>query len=61
MEVIAEYLAQIDDPQHRDRTEEVLAQVTKEFPNLKPKIEWNQPMFTDYGTLIIGLAQLKNI
>ena len=37
MEVFAEYLAQIDNQQHRDRTEEVLGWVTREFPNLEPK------------------------
>ncbi len=31
MEVFAEYLAHIDNPQHRARTEEVLAWVTKNF------------------------------
>ena len=34
MEVFTEYLAKIDNPQHRARTEEVLAWVTKKFPNL---------------------------
>ncbi|BFH17113.1 iron chaperone [Paenibacillus melissococcoides] len=60
MEVFAEYLAQIDNPQHRARTEEVLAWVTKQFPNLRPKISWNQPMFTDHGTFIIGFSVAKH-
>jgi len=60
MEVFAEYLAHIDNPQHRARTEEVLAWVTKKFPNLMPKIAWNQPMFTDHGTFIIGFSVAKN-
>lgn len=34
--------------------EEVLGWVTKKFPNLKPKISWNQPILTDHGTFIIG-------
>ena len=59
MEVFADYLVQIDEPQHRDRTEEVLAWVTKEFPNLETKIAWNQPMFTDHGTFIIGFSIAK--
>ena len=59
MEVFAEYLAHIDNPQHRARTEEVLAWVTKKFPNLMPKIAWNQPMFTDHGTFIIGFSVSK--
>jgi uncharacterized protein len=60
MEVFAEYLTKIDNPQHRDRTEEVLTWVTKKFPNLMPKIAWNQPMFTDHGTYIIGFSVAKH-
>ncbi|MBC8078813.1 MAG: iron chaperone [Gorillibacterium sp.] len=56
MEVFAEYLAKIDNPQHRERAEEVLAWVSEKFPSLMPKIAWNQPMFTDHGTFIIGFS-----
>lgn len=59
MEVFADYLARIDNPQHRARMEEVLGWVTKAFPNLMPKIGWNQPMFTDHGTFIIGFSVAK--
>ena len=38
MEVFAEYLAHIDNPQHQAQTEEVLGWVAKKFPNLIPKI-----------------------
>lgn len=60
MEVFAEYLAHIDNPEHRERTEEVLAWVTKKFPELMPKMAWNQPMFTDHGTFIIGFSIAKH-
>ncbi|WP_256757922.1 iron chaperone [Cohnella sp. WQ 127256] len=60
MEVFAEYLAQIKNPQHRTRTEEVLAWVTNKFPSLIPKVAWNQPMFTDHGTFIIGFSVAKH-
>lgn len=60
MEVFAEYLAHIDNPEHRERTEKVLTWVTKKFPNLKPKIAWKQPMFTDHGTFIIGFGVAKH-
>ncbi|NGP61203.1 iron chaperone [Paenibacillus thiaminolyticus] len=60
MEVFAEYLAHIDNPQHRARMEEVLAWVTKQFPHLMPKMAWNQPMFTDHGTFIIGFSVAKH-
>ncbi|MDN4602341.1 iron chaperone [Paenibacillus sp. F6_3S_P_1C] len=60
MEVFAEYLARIDNLGHRDRTEEILEWITKEYPNLVPKIAWNQPMFTDHGTFIIGFSVAKH-
>lgn len=60
MEVFAEYLAHIDNLQHRARMEEVLGWVTKKFPNLIPKIAWNQPMFIDHGTFIIGFSAAKH-
>ncbi|MGG4143080.1 iron chaperone [Paenibacillus algorifonticola] len=59
MEVFADYLANIDNPMHRARTEEVLAWVAATFPNLMPKIAWNQPMFTDHDTYIIGFSIAK--
>ena len=60
MEVFAEYLARIDNPQHRDRMEEVLEWVARKFTNLEPKVAWNQPMFTDHGTYIIGFSVAKH-
>ncbi|MDA7026116.1 iron chaperone [Bacillus sp. CLL-7-23] len=60
MEVFAAYLESIDNPQHRARTEEVLDWVTKEFPTLMPVMKWNQPMFTDHGTYIIGFSTAKH-
>ena len=56
MDVFADYLAHIDSPQQRARTAEVLAWVSQKFPDLAPKIAWNQPMFTDHGTFIIGFS-----
>ena len=59
MEFFLEYLMNIANPQHRVRMEEVLDWVIKEFPNLTPKIAWNQPMFTDHDTIIIGFSVAK--
>ncbi len=56
MEVFSEFIAQIDNAQHRDRTEEVLVWVSEKYPNLVPTIKWNQPMFTDHDTYIIGFS-----
>lgn len=60
MEVFAEYLARIDDSRNRARIEEILFWVTNKFPNLMPRIAWNQPMFTDHGTFIIGFSVAKH-
>lgn len=59
METFEEYLASIVDPQHRVRMEEVLGWIIGRFPNLQTKIAWNQPMFTDHGTFIIGFSVAK--
>ncbi len=56
MEVFAEYLAQIENPQQLARTEAVLNWVAEQFPQLGPRFAWNQPMFTDHGTFIIGFS-----
>ncbi|MFC4023341.1 iron chaperone [Oceanobacillus longus] len=60
MEVFAEFLAKIDNPHHRERADEVLTWVVEKFPNLVPEIKWNQPMFTDHGTYIIGFSVAKH-
>lgn len=39
---------------------EILEWICCEFPQLKPKVAWNQPMFTDHDTFIIGLSAAKN-
>lgn len=59
MEIFADYLASIDKPEHRERTAEVLTWIADTFPNLKPRIAWNQPIFTDHDTYIIGLSVSK--
>lgn len=56
MEVFAAYLAQIENQLHCSRMEEVLGWVSRTFPELEPRIAWNQPMFTDHGTFIIGFS-----
>ncbi|MFD1032367.1 iron chaperone [Metaplanococcus flavidus] len=59
MKIFEEFLQGIDDPSQRDRTEEVLAWTAKTYPHLEPAIKWNQPMFTDHGTYIIGFSVAK--
>ena len=59
METLEEYLDKIDNPDHRARMEEVFDWVMKKFPHLSPVLKWNQPMFTDHGTYIIGFSISK--
>ena len=56
MQEFADYLAKIENPRHRERTAALLAWVAEEYPELEPRIAWNQPMFTYHGTFIIGLS-----
>ncbi|MFC3746944.1 iron chaperone [Paenibacillus sp. GCM10012306] len=59
MEIFAEYLAKIDNPQHRSRTEEVLTWVAEKYPELGQRVAWNQPMFTNHDTFIMGFSVSK--
>lgn len=59
MEVFAQYLSAIENPENRAKIEEVLGFIHNKYPNLLPKIAWNQPMFTDHGTFIIGFSVSK--
>lgn len=53
------YLNDIDDPGKRERMENILNHIKNTFPQLKEEIRWNQPMFTDHGTYIIGFSIAK--
>lgn len=59
MNEFAEYLSAIDDPDHRERVEEVLNWIMETYPHLAPRVAWNQPMFTDHGTFIIAFSTAK--
>lgn len=59
MGTFEDYLAQIGKEEHRLRIAEVLDWVRAEFPDLEPRVAWNQPMFTDHGTFIIGFSIAK--
>lgn len=59
METVEEFLSKLDEPDHRDRLEDMLVRIKKEFPQLETVIKWNQPMFTDHGTFIIAFSAAK--
>lgn len=59
MELFEEFVASIEEPQQRARLVEVLQWVKETFPQLEPVFKWNQPMFTDHGTFIVGFSVSK--
>ncbi|HAF85819.1 MAG TPA: iron chaperone [Sphaerochaeta sp.] len=59
MDTFVPFLAAIENDENRKRANEVLNWIQKTFPGLVPKIAWNQPMFTDHGTFIIGFSVSK--
>ncbi|GGF34568.1 intracellular iron chaperone frataxin [Marmoricola endophyticus] len=62
MDTHEEYLATVEDDAHREKLSGILAWVNQTWPNLVPVVKWNQPMFTDHGTFIIGFSVFpKNI
>ncbi|MEC6748497.1 DUF1801 domain-containing protein [Marinilactibacillus sp. XAAS-LB27] len=60
MKEFEDYLESIDDIEQRDRMTEILNRIALTFPNLVPRIAWNQPNFTDHGTFIIGFSIAKH-
>lgn len=58
--MFSDFLAKIESPTNKKRTQEVLSWVSEQFPQLVPEIKWNQPMFTDHGTFIIAFSIAKN-
>ena len=59
IETFQPFLNDIPDPAQKERTEEVLNWIQATYPQLSPRIAWNQPMFTDHGTFIIGFSLSK--
>lgn len=60
MKEFEDYLESIDDIEQRDRMTEILNRIPLTFPDLVPRIAWNQPNFTDHGTFIIGFSIAKH-
>ncbi|MCI1914790.1 MAG: DUF1801 domain-containing protein [Bifidobacteriaceae bacterium] len=55
----ADYLESLPNPQHRQQLGELLSAIQSQFPQLEQRVAWNQPMFTDHGTFIIGFSAAK--
>ncbi len=54
-----DWLGKLKDPAQRERLAEILEWIASEFPRLGRVVKWNQPMFTDHGTFIIGFSASK--
>lgn len=59
MHCFTAYLETIADLDHREEMRSLLDTIAERFPQLVPRIAWNQPMFTDHGTFIIGFSAAK--
>ena len=56
LETLADYLAQAKAPQRHVRMAEVLEWAERTFSGLELRVAWNQPVFTDHGTFIVGIS-----
>lgn len=53
---LAPVLDKVKNDEHRVQAEKVLSWVHTTYPNLGVRIAWNQPMFTQQGTFILGFS-----
>jgi len=53
------FLNDIVEPGKKEKMESIFNYIEKNFPNLKEEIKWNQPMYSDHGTFIIGFSIAK--
>lgn len=58
MELFSELLAPLEE-EKREKIQSLFTWIHEEFPQLEPIIKWNQPMFTDHGTYIVGFSFSK--
>lgn len=54
-----EFTEKISNPDQRQRLNDLFDWIKGSFPQLETVIKWNQPMFTDHGTFIIGFSVSK--
>jgi len=59
MQEFERFLDDIVDPTHKQKTTEVIEWVHKTFPELQTRFAWNQPMFIDHETFIVGFSVAK--
>jgi len=57
-EILNTYLNELS-KEKKDRVNGIVKWIEENFSHLKLEIKWNQPMFIDHGTYIIGLSVSK--
>lgn len=58
-DVFNAYLEKLPEGYIRDRMRDLLERIVADYPMLNPVIKWNQPMFTEHDTFIIGFSVAK--
>ncbi len=56
---LAPILSKIADYSHREKALSLIQHILIEYPELKLRIAWNQPMFTRNSTFILGISFAK--
>jgi len=56
MDTFSEYLASLNDENKAYKMGNLFSLIEEKFPTLERKIGWNQPMYTEHGTYIIGFS-----
>lgn len=59
LELFKDFLSNINDIENQKKIEEILLWVNDNF-ELDKRVAWNQPMFTDHETFIVGFSIAKN-
>lgn len=60
MDAFKNYIDSIESMEQKNRMIEIFSWIRENFPNLGQVIKWNQPMFTDHDTFIIGFSIAKH-
>lgn len=53
------FLNTIPDQNHRIQLQQLFQWIDETYPSLVCEIKWNQPMYLDHGTFIIGFSVSK--
>lgn len=59
MEEMEKYLSTIKNETHRKRLRQIFDWIMQNFPELEYKTMWNQPVFLEHNTFIIGFSAAK--